>query len=237
MDGSVNVYCDESCHLENDGHGVMVLGGIWCPGGKTREIHRRLREIVAKHCQRTDFEFKWKKVSPAGLPLYQELLDYFFDDDDLHFRVLVVPDKSLLDHQAFGQSHDDWYYKMYFRMLEGVLDPAARTRIYLDYKDTLGGRKARMLHQVLCNSVLDFSHEIIERVQVVQSHEVPLIQLTDLLVGTVGYANRGLTSSSAKSALVKRAKQRSGYSLTRTTLLRERKFNILRWRPREDGRA
>jgi hypothetical protein len=237
MDRIVNVYCDESCHLENDGHGVMVLGGVWCPGEKAREINRRLREIVSKRCRQRDFEFKWKKVSPAGLGLYLELFDYFFDDDDLHFRVLVVPDKSLLDHEAFGQSHEDWYYKMYFRMLEGILDPEARTRIYLDYKDTQGGKKARMLHQVLCNSMLDFSQEVIERLQVVQSNEVPLIQLTDLLVGAVGYANRGLKSSSAKSALVERAKQRSHYSLTRTTLLRERKFNILRWRPKEYDRA
>lgn len=26
-----NVYCDESCHLPNDGNSVMVLGGVWCP--------------------------------------------------------------------------------------------------------------------------------------------------------------------------------------------------------------
>jgi len=25
-----NVYCDESCHLENDDMSVMVLGGVTC---------------------------------------------------------------------------------------------------------------------------------------------------------------------------------------------------------------
>ncbi len=31
-----NVYCDESCHLENDHQSAMVLGAVWCPLEKTR---------------------------------------------------------------------------------------------------------------------------------------------------------------------------------------------------------
>ena len=26
-----NICCGESCHLENEGKPVMLLGGIWCP--------------------------------------------------------------------------------------------------------------------------------------------------------------------------------------------------------------
>ena len=33
-----NIYCDESCHLPNDGQTIMTLGLIWCPLDKTREI-------------------------------------------------------------------------------------------------------------------------------------------------------------------------------------------------------
>ncbi len=35
-----NVYCDESCHLENDHRKVMVLGAVWCPFDKTCETGR-----------------------------------------------------------------------------------------------------------------------------------------------------------------------------------------------------
>ena len=45
----INVYCDESCHLQNDDQKVMVLGAIWCPLDKTREISTRIREIKQKH--------------------------------------------------------------------------------------------------------------------------------------------------------------------------------------------
>ncbi len=224
-----NVYCDESCHLENDHQPVMVLGAVWCPLEKAHEIAVRIREIKMEKVRNPKFEIKWTKVSPAQQQFYMELMDYFFDDDDLHFRALIVPDKAQLQHAAFGQSHDDWYYKMYFDMLKVILSPDACYRIYLDIKDTQGADKVARLHNVLSNNMYDFSRRIIERVQTVRSHEVEILQMADLLVGTISYANRGLTTSAAKQALVERMRKRSGYELTRTTLIRESKVNLFRW--------
>jgi hypothetical protein len=227
---AINIYCDESGHLPNDGLAVMVLGAVWCPAEKAREIAVRLREIKARHGRPPDFEVKWSKASPAGQRLYLDLIDYFFDDDDLHARALIVPDKGLLDHARFGQDHDTWYYKMYFEMLHVLLTPKGRYRIYLDIKDTCSARKVTKLHEVLANSLYDFQREI-ERVQTVRSHEVEQLQLADLLIGAIGYANRGLSGNAGKLAVVERMRHRSGYSLTRSTLLREDKLNIFRWQP------
>lgn len=228
-----NVYCDESCHLENDGEKAMILGAVWCPLDKRKEISERLREKKVEHGLGADFEVKWTKVSPAKKDFYLEFMDYFFDDDDLNFRALIVPDKSALRHEEFGQDHDTFYYKMYFDMLKVILDPKARYHIYLDIKDTQGGAKKDKLHEVLCNNMYDFSREIIERVQLVHSYEVEQLQLADLLIGAISYVNRGKSGNAAKEALVHRMKQRSGYDLTRSTLLREKKVNIFRWRPKE----
>ena len=156
-----NIYCDESCHLENDGQKIMVLGAVWCPLDKTREIAIRLREIKKKHGMPSPFEVKWSKVSPAKKDLYLNLIDSFFDEDSLHFRALIVPDKEKLRHDAIpGQDHDIWYYKMYFNMLKAIPRPEARYRIYLDIKDTRGARKSKKLHDVLCNNMSDFSREV-----------------------------------------------------------------------------
>lgn len=234
MKPTYNVYCDESCHLENDRQKAMVIGAVSCPLDKTREIAVRLREIKQKHGLPAHFEVKWTKVSPAKKALYLDLVDYFFDDDDLHFRALVVPDKSLLRHDAFpGQDHDGWYYKMYFDMLKVIFRPEARYRIYLDIKDTRGAQKAAKLHEVLCNNMYDFSREVIERLQLVHSHEIEQLQLADLLIGAVAYLNRGLEGNDGKMAIIERMKKRSGYSLTKTTLLREEKVNIFRWHAAE----
>lgn len=229
MSATFNVYCDESCHMENDHLGVMVLGAVWCPVEKARGIRDRLREIKTEHGRGTSFEVKWSKVSPAGAKLYLDWLDYFFDDDDLHFRALIVPDKSQLRHAAFEQDHDTWYFKMYFDMLKIILSPDSAYRIYLDVKDTRSSDKVRKLEEVLANSVYDFSREIVERVQTVRSHEVELLQLADLLIGAVAYANRSLSGNAGKEALVARMRERSGYSLTRNTLVREEKVNVLVW--------
>ena len=230
MTATFNVYCDESCHLENDHQKAMVLGAVWCPLEKSREIAVRLREIRQKHGLDPQFEVKWIKVSPAKARFYLDLVDYFFDDDDLHFRALIVPDKSLLCHEAFpGQDHDGWYYKMYFDMLKVIFRPDARYRIYLDIKDTHGAHKAANLHEVLCNAHYDFSRRVIERLQLVRSHEIEQLQLADLLIGALAYLNRGLSGNAGKEAIIRRMQQRSGYDLTRSTLLREEKMNIFRW--------
>jgi len=233
MSQTYNVYCDESCHLERDGQPTMVLGAVWCPLEKSREISVRIREIKASHGLPPGFETKWTKVSPAKRVFYLNLLDYFFDDDDLHFRALIVPDKTKLRHELHGQTHDTWYYKMYFDMLKAILDPEACYRIYLDIKDTRSSARIAKLHDVLCNNIYDFEQRIIERVQTVRSHEVEPLQLTDLLVGIVSYVNRGLSSNPAKVALVERMRKRSGYDLTRTNLLRESKVNLFVWQASE----
>lgn len=225
----VNIYCDESCHQEHDHHGVMLLGATWCRQDKVRQVAERLREIKVSHGMSPCFEAKWTKVSPAKVALYRELIDYYFDDDDLHARVLIIPDKSMLNHEAFFQTHDEWYYKMYFRLLEAIIDPKFTYHVYLDIKDTLGADKVRKLKEVLANANYDFSRKIIQRIQTVRSHEVEVLQLTDLLMGAVGYANRNLASSPAKQNLVARVVERSGYNLRTTTLYRENKLNIFKW--------
>ena len=35
-----NVYCDESCHLENDNINVMTLGAVWGAKDGLKEINR-----------------------------------------------------------------------------------------------------------------------------------------------------------------------------------------------------
>jgi hypothetical protein len=211
----------------------MVLGALWCLRQRRQEIGIRLREIKENHGLSRKFEVKWSKVSPAKLEFYKDWLDYFFDDDDLHFRAVIVPEKGKLGHDAFLRSHDAWYYKMYFVLLEALLNPSDCYRIFIDRKDTHSGAKVAELHDVLCKNAYDFDRKIIEQVHSVVSHEVELLQLCDFITGAVGYANRGLNTSLAKTALVERLKERSGYSLTRTTLVGERKVNLLHWKAEE----
>jgi hypothetical protein len=144
--------------------------------------------------------------------------------------------KSKLNHAAFTQTHDEWYYKMYFHLLNKILTPGAAHLIYLDIKDTRSAAKIKKLREVLCNAHFDFNRDIIARIQSVRSQEVQQIQMVDLLIGAVSYANRtGLPhTNKGKNAVVDLIKKKSGYSLQSTTLMREEKLNIFVWTPNED---
>ncbi|HMN06672.1 MAG TPA: DUF3800 domain-containing protein [Flavobacteriales bacterium] len=227
----INIYADESCHLEHDGQRFMVLGAIWCPAHKTADAAKRLREFKARHRMPDRYELKWTSVSKGRQQYFMDVLDYFFDDDDLHFRALVA-DKEILRHEDFGQSHEDWYYKMFFDLLKVLLDPERRYHIYLDYKDQQGPRRIKKLHEVLSNNLYDFDRSIVQRIQLVRSHEVEQIQLADLLTGLLSYMNRGLEGNAIKLGLIQRMRDRSGLQLTKTTLPMAEKVNLFYWDPR-----
>jgi len=234
MNNIINIYCDESCHLENDRINDMGLGGIWCDKDKIPEVNARIREIKERHGVKATAEVKWTKVGPVKKQLYIDLINYFFDDDDLNFRVLIIPDKEQLDHKRYNQTHDEWYYKMYFEMLKAIFNPGMHYNVYIDIKDTNSAKRVKKLHEVCSNDIYDFSHNIIQKIQPIRSEEVQIMQLVDILLGAVTYANRNFPQNFKRSAtkleLIDLIRKRSRYSLKRTTLLREEKFNILIWR-------
>jgi len=213
----------------------MALGSVWCSSREVAKISERIKEIKKKHGLSPYLEIKWVKVSQSKLAFYMDLVDYFFDDDDLHFRALVVSDKSLLRHDDFDQSHDTWLYKMYFYLLRNIISTDYRYYIYIDIKDTRSGPKLEALWDVLSHANYDFSRTIIKRLQAIRSDESQLLQLTDLMLGVMSAATRGNTESEAKKALIKRVQDRSRFSLTRSTLPSEQKFNIFQWQPRNGG--
>lgn len=235
MNTIINIYCDESCHLPNDDQNAMVLGALWCLRNKAGKQNRAIAELKVKHHLSPLFEIKWTKVSPGKLDFYRDLLNYFFDSRIMGFRGWVVPDKSILSHEDYDQTHDEWYYKMYFYLLRNLISTERRYHIYLDIKDTRSRMKLRKLKEVLSNANYDFSREIIERIQHVHSHDIGLMQLADILIGAVSYHARGLSNSAAKNEIVQLIKGRTGLSLTRNTLPSERKFNLCIWRPSSGG--
>lgn len=244
MKPTINIYCDESCHLQYDREPIMVIGAVYCPVEKKEEIFERLFNLKLKHNlipknkkfekdNRSYYELKWNKVSISKIEYYKDVINYFFDDDDLQFRVLVVSNKPVVDYEKFDHTHDTFYYKMYFGMLKAILNPENSHNIYIDIKDTRSKEKVHKLEQVLRNDKYDYSKEIIKKVQQVRSHEVEILQLSDLLIGATAYINRGLDSSKAKNELISLIKYRSKYSLTKSTLLKERKFNVFIWEPQK----
>lgn len=225
-----NIYCDESCHIEHDGNDIFVVGGVMCPYDNASVINSDILDMKRKFGFKAESEIKWSKISPANVDFYLALIDYFFKSQSLCFRGYVGRGKSELNHKAYNQSYDDWYYKMYYRMLEFWLDSNRRDTyfIYLDIKDTLGGKKVSKLRNYF-NS--HYKRDIANRVQLVRSDEIAVIQLADVLIGALSYKHRGLQSSSAKQAVISRIEESVGHSMLLSCSYSKRKANWFIWVP------
>ena len=221
-----NIYCDESCHLEHDNMPVMVLGAISCKKKHRRKVFKDIEEIKIKYNIGKKSEIKWSRISMSKIDFYKEIIDYFFNDEELSFRGLVVKNKNLLNHEQYNQTHDEWYYKMYFKLLERIINNSMKNEIYLDIKDTRGSNRRYKLQEVLSSSIYDFNKDIVHNIQAIDSRESPILQIVDLFIGALGYINRGLETSEAKLEIIRYIKEKTGYSLIKSTLPAENKFNI-----------
>jgi len=233
MRETYNIYCDESCHLENDQQPVMLLGAIWCPQNEVARLSNEVKDLKTRH--KATGELKWTKVSSARQDFYFELVDWFLAEAPLHFRCLVVQHKERLNHTLYNKgSHDDFYYKMYFSLLTKILSPNLSYNIYLDIKDTRSRLKMRKLKEVFCNDKYDFTSQMIGHLQNIRSHESHLLQVCDFLLGAISYRHRGLTTNLTKIAIIKRLEERLGRDFLHSTPLNEDKLNLFLFTPREE---
>ncbi|OFK58542.1 hypothetical protein HMPREF2811_05485 [Globicatella sp. HMSC072A10] len=222
----INIYCDESCHLENDNKKVMVIGGIACPDYASRKVYEDIKAIKIKHGISVRREIKWSKVSKGERKYYLDLVNYFFDNELLRLRCVLLPDKSILRHSDFSQTHDDFYYKMYYYVLSFFLGDSDDINVYIDIKDTNSMLKIKKLKKVLENKSYSQKNNI-DKIQQIRSHESSIIQLADMMIGAISYLNRKLESNETKMEICSLIKERSGQNLNRTTSLSNDKFNIL----------
>ncbi|TDM40254.1 DUF3800 domain-containing protein [Macrococcoides goetzii] len=221
-----NLYCDESCHLENDNCEVMVIGGIITPQYSRFDIYQDIRQIKIKHGLKKDFEIKWTKISKSKLDFYKELIEYFFENELLEFRGVILPNKRKLDHNRFNQTHDEFYYKMYFYTVMPFMNGNDDINVYMDIKDTNGGNKIKKLKEIINNASYAKVTNL-NNIQLVRSHENEILQLADLLIGCLSYANRYFKTENPKQEIVDLVAEKSGVDLRRKTPINLTKFNLL----------
>lgn len=222
MNRTYNFYCDESTHLPNDRQPYMILGYISIPYPQVKQVKKDIRTIIFKH----DFkgELKWTNVHETTLAMYQELVDYFFTISDLNFRAIIV-DKSQIRDKDNGQSYEEFYFKMYYQLIHHQLDFSYTYNLFLDIKDTCSHKKLARLKDILSNTTP------IRTCQFVRSHEVVLLQLTDVLMGAVNYHLRVRSGhleghNIPKSKIVAKIQKKSNCSLECTSYKSARKFNL-----------
>ena len=224
-----NVYCDKSCHLKKDGIPIMAWGATYCLAKSTQNIVDNIRLLKNKHGLPADFEIKWNKVSPAKLEFYLDLIEYYLNEDGLRFRGLLVQDKIKFYSNDHEQPNGEWCFKLYHTLLQFIFNPQNQCYIYIyiDRKNRCEGRRINKVHNVLATSMNDLQYDCVKRVQIIQSHESELLQIADLLLVALTYANRNLVSSSTKVEIVRQLQMNLGSGiLTDTSTYSATKFHL-----------
>lgn len=227
---NVNLYIDESCHLENDGLPVMLMALTKVPEAHKKPLTHKFKGILLAHKSPT--ELKWNTLSKSRLPLYKALIDAFFEEPALSFRCLMIKNKQNLDHAAFNQGgHDLFYYKMVYQLLNNehvIPSKEHQYRVFLDIKDTRGRERLAHLKAVFDNKYDNQSPFI--AFQHLHSHDTFWIQFTDFLMGAISFVARGLdqqsSSSLTKKEVAEYLRHKSGYLLSESTVPWESKFNL-----------
>lgn len=229
------IYCDESCHLEHDCAKAMLLGAITCPAEEKKRICAEIRAIKKRHGISSWSEIKWTGVSPSKEGFYIDLINFFANEGALSFRAVVIKDKANLNHTKYNNgSHDLWYYKAYYYLLDAIICYNNEYTIFVDIKDTRGGPKVAKLREVLCNNIYDFKREVIKGIFQIRSHESEILQLTDLIMGAIGYYHnehyQTVASSQAKNAVVNALMEYYGRAISNGTSRGARKIDVFLWK-------
>lgn len=228
-----NLYCDES-RVENRDSRFMVIGAIEIPRNEKHAVVRELKTIYKEH----EFihELKWTKVHNRFLPFYKKLINYFLSSTLIQFRCIIV-DKTKVNLDQYHDNDEELaFFKFYYLLLKEELRSNNEYYIFLDKKPTRDRHRARALHAYLDSYILWNRQKCnIRDFHAIESKDNLLIQLTDYLVGLMGFAcNKKIPIDNAKDQLVRYLKERlNREDLCMSTARYERKFNVFVWEGKE----
>lgn len=228
-----NVYCDESCHLVSNDSKYMLIGAVYCPKYKVKKVNEYIEHLKENYNLSDKIELKWNKIDKKTEKLYLDIINYFFNNDDLKFRVIVV-DKTKLDHEKYNQTENEFYHKAYYEMLKYIIIPGNSYNIYPDIKDT----NSYYYHQVMLDylriKMQDTNKKTIRKVQPIRSYEAPILQINDILIGALSYYYRNLSGNSVKLNIINEIKKLYQNDFDSSSYYSNTKFNIFIWRSRDD---
>jgi len=216
MSKTFNIYCDESTHLQHDGHPYMLISYVSCAYPQIKQHKDYIKLLKAKH--KFKGEMKWSNISKSKYPFYADVIDYFFATD-INFRTVII-DKNMIDKTKEGFTYNDFYFRMYYQLIHHKVNPAYTYNLYLDIKDTCSQKKLVKLGEIL-------NHKgSIRNIQFIKSYESYLMQITDVLMGAINYHIRGLDKVIAKTKLIEKIQSHTKINLKGSTSLNEDKFNL-----------
>jgi Protein of unknown function (DUF3800) len=213
LESITDIYIDESSQTKNK---FLVIGGISLPTIDVEAANECLGK--ARLPQLPHGEMKWGKVSNAKLPAYGRKVKAFFDERPLvraHFHCLVVDTHEVNHHKHNQGSREIGFNKEIYQLASKFarLYPDRLFHLYPDYRDT--NQTTDDLRLILNRGRAkkgDKRDWPFRRCHFRDSKTTPLLQLVDLLTGSVAWCVNGHGKSSQASPSKNRL---SEYTLSR----------------------
>lgn len=190
----------------------MAIGSLWLP----REAKAQLTEKFKTLCQSCGLgsEVKWSKTSGKYLSEYKQLIDFFYADDTIRYRVIVVEHSKVDVNLYHDGDRELGFYKFYYQVLKQWLEEGNEYLILLDYKRNKGSGRYSTLRTYLERAVRGKAW--ISDLTVIDSSQAPLSQLCDLLTGAIAAAwCLDLPAGSPKAMLAQYLADKRGTSTLR----------------------
>ena len=201
----VEIYCDESrpdlfTTTSHEKDNYLLIGGLKLLAKHRESIKESIKNLRKKY--NIYSEIKWNKVSRNKIEFYKELIDIFFlFKDNLRFRCIAVEAKKMDVEHFHDNDAELGFYKFYYQLLNHWILDYNNYKIFTDLKTNREKNRLNILNSILNNTHL-FSY--ISSIQALPSHQVVLLQLTDLLLGLAGARlNNSCDKNSSKMELLK----------------------------------
>lgn len=199
------VYCDESgleALTKKDAHKFIAIGSIWMPSNYRIEFKNNINVLKDKF--NIKGELKWNKVSPAYFDLYKEVIEYFFNTNELRFRVILIESAKVNNIKFNDRDAELSFYKFYYQLLHHWIYDFNSYNIFLDLKENRNKGRLKELERCLDNSNL--TSDILQ-VQGLPSEQSSGIQLADIFTGLVNAKFNNVITSQSKIELIKLVEQ------------------------------
>lgn len=238
-----HIYCDESRQTQDR---FMLLGGLILLASDENAMAERFRHF--RQQWKMFAELKWTKVSGQKLTEYQAFVDIFFDVFDAgsaHFHAVAL-DTHKMNHRKYNKGDTEiGFYKFYYQLLlrrfgDWYYDSKEEQRfiVYLDYRTTKYKLGAL---QTILNRGMQKEYKARAKpfvsIEPLESHHSEMIQLTDVIMGAIGFQKNGYhlraEAKEAKKMLAAYIAARAGMpSLTEDTGREPQGFSLWDFRLR-----
>lgn len=200
----------------------MLIGGVVCDKETAKVIRSEIATYRRNKGLPNGYEFHFSELTPERLDLYKGFVDIFFQFYGVKcdykrgtkrkatfrracFEVMLI-DHSKVDHARFSAGDRELgFFRFYYTVLANTLNKhyveGRQFHITIDKLTTKDPDRVPALHRRLNGCCEPTVHDPVKTVQAQDSKAESLLQMADVLIGSVGRMwNEAAKSPSARSA-------------------------------------